>query len=210
MMFERGIYKCCIKNSEKADVTLVLYLAVKSESIASEPQKLFLSTYHILLTPTIIYFYIYKNENMIRANYLHLASVCKKHNILTLAFSEGFPGVWHAMTTDENGFSVPQDPSYEFGLPSGGWILDSFWVQHWNGTQFKWWLQPPSRWNVCLRKTNLWNPRIKLWKAVKSSTTYNAPNRCKCGEKNIWDFICTSNVQYNKLIPNYKTVCKRE
>lgn len=68
---------------------------------------------------------------MIGANYLHLASVCKKHNILTLAFSDGcgFPGVWHAMTTEENGFSAPQGLSYEFGLPSGGrkkFEFDSF------------------------------------------------------------------------------------
>lgn len=72
---------------------------------------------HMLLTPTIIYLYI-KNENMIGPNYLHLASACKKLNILTLAFSEGcsFSGVWHATTTDESSFTVPQDPSLELVL----------------------------------------------------------------------------------------------
>ncbi len=57
-----------------------------------------------LNTYIYIFIYIYINENTIGPNYLHLASVCKKLNIITLAFSEGysFPGVFHATATDES------------------------------------------------------------------------------------------------------------
>lgn len=89
---------------------------------------------------TYIYIFIKKNENTIGPNYLHLASVCKKLNILTLAFSEGcsFPGVWHATTTKEHTI-IPQGPSLELVLLLlWEWMLSRFWVQCWEVQMMDW------------------------------------------------------------------------
>ena len=78
-----------------------------------------LNTYNYIF----IYTYTIKNkkENTIGQNYLQLASVCKKLNIMTVAFRGGssLPRVWRATAADEDSSSDLMDLMFLLGNGCG-------------------------------------------------------------------------------------------